>query len=54
MKEARIAVLRSKRGAIELVMASSPERDDAVETAFLDFIRSRRKLIRSTLKGESG
>ena len=40
-------------GTIELVMAWSPERDDAVKTAFLDFIRSKKKLIRSSLKVES-
>ena len=40
-------------GTIELVMAWSPERDDIMKTAFLDFIRSKKKLIRSSLKIES-
>jgi hypothetical protein len=34
-------------------MAWSPEREDASKTAFLDFIRSKKKLIRSSLKVES-
>jgi DNA-binding transcriptional LysR family regulator len=37
---------------IELVMAWSPEREDVLKTAFLDFIRSKKKLIRSSLKVE--
>jgi DNA-binding transcriptional LysR family regulator len=45
--------LTKPTGSIELVMAWSPERDDVVKTAFLDFIRSKKKLIRSSLKVES-
>jgi DNA-binding transcriptional LysR family regulator len=45
--------LTKPTGSIELVMAWSPERDDVVKTAFLDFIRRKRKLIRSSLKVES-
>jgi DNA-binding transcriptional LysR family regulator len=40
-------------GSIELDIAWSPERDDVVKTAFLDFIRSKKKLIRSSLKVEA-
>jgi DNA-binding transcriptional LysR family regulator len=35
-------------GMIEWVMAWSPEREDVVKTAFLDFIRSKKKLMRSS------
>ena len=45
--------LTKPTAAIELVMAWSPERVDVTKTAFLDFIRSRKKLIRSSLKVES-
>jgi DNA-binding transcriptional LysR family regulator len=45
--------LTKPTGAIELVMAWSPEREDVTKTAFLDFIRSKKKLIRSSLKVES-
>jgi DNA-binding transcriptional LysR family regulator len=45
--------LTKPTGTIELVMAWSPERDDVVKTAFLDFIRSKKKFIRSSLKIES-
>jgi DNA-binding transcriptional LysR family regulator len=45
--------LTKPTGMIELVMAWSPERDDAAKTAFLDFIRSKKKLIRSSLKVQS-
>jgi DNA-binding transcriptional LysR family regulator len=44
--------LTKPTGTIELVMAWSPERDDVVKTAFLDFIRSKKKSIRSSLKVE--
>jgi DNA-binding transcriptional LysR family regulator len=40
-------------GTIEFVIAWSPERNDVVKTAFLDFIRSKKKLIRSSLRVES-
>ena len=46
--------LTKPTGAIELVMALSPERNDVVKTEFLDFIRSKKKRIRSSLKVESG
>jgi DNA-binding transcriptional LysR family regulator len=42
--------LTKPTGMVEWVMAWSPERDDVVKTAFLDFIRSKKKLIRSSLK----
>ena len=45
--------LTKPTGTIELIMAWSPERDDVVKTAFLDFIRSKKKLIQSSLKVES-
>jgi DNA-binding transcriptional LysR family regulator len=45
--------LTKPTGTIELVMAWSPEREDASKTAFLDFIRSKKKLIRSSLKVKS-
>jgi DNA-binding transcriptional LysR family regulator len=45
--------LTKPTATIELVMAWSPEREDVAKTAFLDFIRSKRKLIRSSLKVES-
>jgi len=48
-----ICPLTKPTGTIELVMAWSPERDDVVKTAFLDFIRSKKKFIRSSLKVES-
>jgi hypothetical protein len=35
---------------IELVMAWSPEREGAVKTAFLEFVRSRKEVIRGALK----
>jgi DNA-binding transcriptional LysR family regulator len=38
---------------IEWVMAWSPEREDVVKTEFLDFIRSKKKFIRSPLKVET-
>lgn len=37
------------RGTIELVLAWSPEREGAVQEAFLKFVRTRKKLIRGTL-----
>jgi DNA-binding transcriptional LysR family regulator len=40
-------------GTIEFVIAWSPERDDVLKTAFLDFIRGKKKLIRSSLKVEA-
>jgi len=46
--------LTKPTGTIGLVMAWSPERDNVVKTAFLDFIRSKKKLIRSSLKVCSG
>jgi DNA-binding transcriptional LysR family regulator len=45
--------LTKPTGTIELVMAWSPERDDVVKTAFLNFVRSKKKFIRSSLKVES-
>jgi DNA-binding transcriptional LysR family regulator len=45
--------LTKPTGAIELAMAWSPERNDVVKTAFLDFVRSKKKLIRSSLKVQS-
>ena len=45
--------LTKPTGTLDLVMAWSPVRDDVVKTAFLDFIRSKEKLIRSSLKVES-
>jgi DNA-binding transcriptional LysR family regulator len=45
--------LTKPTGTIDLVMAWSPEREDVAKTAFLDFIRSKKKLIRSSLKVES-
>jgi DNA-binding transcriptional LysR family regulator len=45
--------LTKPTGTIEMVMAWSPERNDVVKTAFLDFIRSKKKLIRSSLKVEA-
>ena len=45
--------LTKPSGTLEVVMAWAPERDDVVKTAFLDFIRSKKKLIRSSLKVES-
>ncbi len=39
-------------GGVELVMAWSPDRIGAVQKAFLDFMRSKRKFIRSSLKIE--
>jgi DNA-binding transcriptional LysR family regulator len=44
--------LTKPTGTIELVMAWSPDRDDVVKTAFLDFIRNKKKFIRSSLKFE--
>jgi hypothetical protein len=38
---------------IEWVMAWSPEREDVVKTEFLDFIRGKKKFIRSSLKVEA-
>jgi DNA-binding transcriptional LysR family regulator len=38
---------------IELVMAWSPEREDVIKTAFLDFVRSKKKFIRGSLEVES-
>ena len=46
--------LTKPTGTIELVMAWSPERDDVAKTAFLDFVRSKKKLIRSSLRVEEG
>jgi DNA-binding transcriptional LysR family regulator len=37
-------------GGIKLIMAWSPERESEVQRAFLDFIRSRKKLIRDSLR----
>jgi DNA-binding transcriptional LysR family regulator len=48
-----ICPITKPSGTLEVVMAWSPERDDVVKTAFLDFIRSKKKLIRSSLKVES-
>jgi DNA-binding transcriptional LysR family regulator len=45
--------LTKPTGTIELVMAWSPEREDVAKSAFLDFIRGKKKLIRSSLKVES-
>jgi DNA-binding transcriptional LysR family regulator len=45
--------LTKPTGAIGLVMAWSPERSDLVKTEFLDFIRSKKNLIQSSLKVES-
>jgi DNA-binding transcriptional LysR family regulator len=42
--------LTEPKGMIELVMAWSPEREGAVKTAFLDFVRSRKEVIRGALK----
>ena len=39
-------------GAVELVMAWSPEREGAAQKAFLDFIRSKKALIQSSFKNE--
>jgi DNA-binding transcriptional LysR family regulator len=44
--------LTKSAGTIELVMAWSSERDDVAKTAFLDFIRSKREFIRSSLRVE--
>jgi DNA-binding transcriptional LysR family regulator len=44
--------LMTPKGAIELVMAWSPDRIGAAQKAFLDFVRSNKKLIRSSLKIE--
>lgn len=41
-------------GSIELVMAWSPERVSAVQTAFLDFLRARKEAIRCSLSMEEG
>jgi DNA-binding transcriptional LysR family regulator len=41
-------------GSIELVMAWSPERVSAVQTAFLDFVRVRKEAIRCSLSIEEG
>ena len=45
--------LTKPTGMIEWVIAWSPERHDVVKTAFLDFIRSKKKLIRSSIKVQS-
>jgi DNA-binding transcriptional LysR family regulator len=45
--------LTKPTGTMDLVIAWSPEREDVTKTAFLDFIRSKKKLIRSSLKVES-
>jgi len=42
--------LTEPKGTIELVMAWSPEREGAVKTAFLDFVRARKALIRRALR----
>lgn len=42
--------LTEPRGTVELVMAWSPEREGAVQKAFLDFVRSRKKFIRSSIR----
>ncbi|MGB6132401.1 MAG: LysR substrate-binding domain-containing protein [Acidobacteriaceae bacterium] len=42
--------LTEPRGTIELVMAWSPEREGAVQKAFLDFVRSKKKSIRSSIR----
>ncbi|HEX4066992.1 MAG TPA: LysR substrate-binding domain-containing protein [Acidobacteriaceae bacterium] len=42
--------LTEPQGAIELVMAWSPEREGAVKTAFLDFVRARKEIIRGSLR----
>lgn len=39
------------QGSIELVMAWSPEREGAVQQLFLEFVRSRKALIRGSLAG---
>jgi hypothetical protein len=39
-------------GGIKLVMTWSPEREGEVQKSFLDFMRSKKKLIRRTLKIE--
>jgi DNA-binding transcriptional LysR family regulator len=42
--------LTAPQGAIELVMAWSPEREGAVKTAFLDFVRARKEIIRGAAR----
>jgi DNA-binding transcriptional LysR family regulator len=42
--------LTEPRGTVELVMAWSPEREGAVQRAFLAFVRSRKKFIRSSIR----
>jgi DNA-binding transcriptional LysR family regulator len=44
--------LTKPTGTMDLVIAWSREREDVMKTAFLDFIRSKKKLIRSSLKVE--
>ena len=41
--------LTEPQGTIELVMAWSPEREGAVQKAFLDFVRARKEFIRGSL-----
>jgi DNA-binding transcriptional LysR family regulator len=41
--ELAFCLLTKPTGTIELIMAWSPERDDVLETAFLNFIRSKKK-----------
>lgn len=42
--------LTEPNGVIEVVMTWSPEREGAVKTAFLDFVRARKELIRKALR----
>jgi DNA-binding transcriptional LysR family regulator len=51
-KDLAFCPLAGPVGAVELVMAWSPEREGAVQKAFLDFIRNKKALIRNSLKIE--